>query len=71
MSMIYRNVEDVGGLFLALRRELGISQEKLADQIGAHRQYIYKVENGKQEPTLDFLVRFQKVGRIKRVLIAI
>lgn len=71
MSMIYRNVDDAGNLILALRHELGISQANLAEKIGAHRQYVYKIENGKQEPTLDFLARFNNLPGVKRVVIAI
>lgn len=71
MSMIYRNIDDVAGLVLALRKESDISRAKLAKHIGSHGQYVYKIESGKQKPSLDFLGRFVKLPGVKRVIVAV
>lgn len=35
-----------------LREGAGLSQEHLAEQIGVHQTYIYKLEAGKSQPTV-------------------
>lgn len=35
-----------------LRRELGLSQEVLADEAGIHRTYVSDVERGARNPTI-------------------
>ena len=48
--------ESVGLQIAARRRELGISQEELADRAGISRNYISIVENGKGSVTLDVYI---------------
>lgn len=47
--------EAFGAVFRAHRVRAGISQEKLADSIGANRSYIYLIEKGGQNPALETL----------------
>jgi transcriptional regulator with XRE-family HTH domain len=42
------------------RRAIGLSQEKLAERIECHRNYVGTVERGEQNVTFDLLVRFAK-----------
>lgn len=40
-----------------LRKELRLSQEKLAEKVGMKREFIARVESGKQNITLETLYR--------------
>lgn len=42
-----------------------VSQEKLAELVDVHRNYVGKVERGEQNITIDSLVRFATVLRCK------
>jgi len=39
------------------RTALGFSQEKLAEGVGCHRNYMGRIERGEQNITLDMMVR--------------
>ena len=41
-----------------LREQAGLSQQKLADQLGLTQQSIYSYENGAYEPDIATLKRF-------------
>ena len=47
-----------------LRRELGISQEALADDAGIHRTYVSDVERGARNPTITVV---EKLARALKV----
>ena len=49
--------EAFGKVFRRYRHELGISQEKFGDMIGANRSYIYMIEKGTQNPALETIFR--------------
>lgn len=40
-----------------LRRDLGISQDKMAADLAISRRTISKIENGEQNPSLDIVYR--------------
>lgn len=47
----------------SLRRELGLSQEELANHCGVSRQTINAIENNKYDPTLSLAFRLaQELG---------
>lgn len=49
------------GLRIAeLRKQLGISQEELAERCGVHRTYIGSIERGEKSPTLNTVEKFAK-----------
>ena len=47
-----------------LRKEKGISQEKLAEKIGVSRQAVAKREVGQSYPDMDNLIRLSDLFRI-------
>lgn len=47
-----------------LRKELGLSQEKLAKQSNVSRQTINAIENNKYDPTLELAFKLAKVLRV-------
>jgi len=50
-------------LGLAIRRhrdEIDVSQERLAEMIGCHRNYVGYLERGEQNVTIDMLARVAK-----------
>ena len=54
------------GITIRKRRlALGLSQERLAELIDCHRNYVGTVERGEQNITIDMLVRFAKALKCK------
>ncbi|MGD6873493.1 helix-turn-helix transcriptional regulator [Sutcliffiella horikoshii] len=47
-----------------LRKELGLSQDKLAKQSNVSRQTINAIENNKYDPTLELAFKLAKVLRV-------
>jgi transcriptional regulator with XRE-family HTH domain len=47
----------LGDAIRARRRELGVSQEALADQIGMDRTYLSGIERGERNPSYTNLLR--------------
>lgn len=50
--------KSLGEVIRVRRNALNLSQEKFAEVVGAHRNYIGKVERGEQNITVDSLLRF-------------
>jgi transcriptional regulator with XRE-family HTH domain len=48
-----------------LRRDSGLSQEALADEVDLAVTYVGQIERGQRNPTLDVVERFAKVLRVK------
>lgn len=48
----------LGKAIRARRKGLGLSQEKLAEHIDCHRNYVGLVERGTQNLTVDMLCRY-------------
>lgn len=48
----------------ALRKLQGWSQERLAEQAGISTQYVSNIERGKENPTLDLLLRLAEALRV-------
>jgi transcriptional regulator with XRE-family HTH domain len=47
------------------RKERGISQEALADEVNLAVTYVGQIERGQRNPTLDVVERFAKVLGVK------
>jgi transcriptional regulator with XRE-family HTH domain len=47
-----------------LRRELGLSQEALADDAGIHRTYVSDVERGARNPTITVVDRLARALKV-------
>ena len=47
------------------RKCLILSQERLAERVGCHRNYVGNVERGEQNVTVDMLVRFANSLKVK------
>ena len=61
----------LGSKVQRLRRELGISQEELADRAGLHRTYVSGVERGVRNPTLTVIEKLaQALGVTIAALVA-
>jgi transcriptional regulator with XRE-family HTH domain len=62
-------IQEQRRLFGARLRELrlaeGVSQEKLAEKAGLHRNYVGILERARQSPSLDTLVRLAKALKVK------
>jgi transcriptional regulator with XRE-family HTH domain len=52
--------EEYGLRVRALRKKTGLSQERLADAIGVGRSHLWKIENGKANPTLEIIVKIAR-----------
>jgi len=48
-----------------VRKERGLSQEALADEVGLAVTYVGQIERGQRNPTLDVVERFAKVLGVK------
>jgi transcriptional regulator with XRE-family HTH domain len=46
---------EFGGFLARMRRSRGLSQERLAEQLGCHRTYIWRLEHGRNRPSSVFL----------------
>lgn len=57
----------LGDAIRARRKQLGLSQEKLAELVDCHRNYVGNVERGEQNLTIDMLVRFAKALKVTPV----
>ena len=50
----------IGARVIALRKELGISQEGLAERANTSPVYLSRIESGKQKPSVQTLNRLAK-----------
>ena len=48
----------------AVRNAKGLSQESLADNAGLHRSYVWGIENGKRNVSLENIVRIAHALRV-------
>ncbi|MBK8055998.1 MAG: helix-turn-helix transcriptional regulator [Saprospiraceae bacterium] len=61
----------IGELLKEERLEANLTQEELADKIGAKKSYISRVENGKTDIQISTLFRLFEFGLGKRINIII
>ena len=55
----------LGGAVRVRRRAMGLSQEKFAEKVDCHRNFVGRIERGEQNPTVDTLVRIARALRCK------
>jgi y4mF family transcriptional regulator len=55
--MKIRTKTELGALARAERERRGMTQQELADRIGANRRWVNELENGRNNPTLERLLR--------------
>jgi len=61
---------NIGQRIREVRKELGLSQEELAEKTGLNRSYLSLVENGRSSPTFEFIERVSRgLGMDIRTLI--
>ncbi|WP_301003465.1 helix-turn-helix transcriptional regulator [Pseudoalteromonas sp.] len=58
-------IEAFGQVLKQLRKEKGLSQEKLAELCGLDRTYVSMLERGKRQPTLTTIFKIGNVLHIK------
>lgn len=49
--------DSISQIIRLLRKEAGLSQEKLAEKAGVHRTYISQLERGIKSPTIPILFK--------------
>jgi transcriptional regulator with XRE-family HTH domain len=64
MSGRSRHHVDLGEAIRSRRRDLGISQEALADRIGIDRTYLSGIERGERNPSYTNLLRIASALRV-------
>jgi transcriptional regulator with XRE-family HTH domain len=61
-------IKEIIGMSFKLHREKkGIAQQELADTLGIDRQYMWKIESGKINMTLDYLENLMQKMEAQRV----
>ncbi|MGN0414898.1 MAG: helix-turn-helix domain-containing protein [Agathobacter sp.] len=50
-------LKDVAGQLRSVRTSLGITQELLAERVGTKKSNISRLESGRYNPSLEFLVK--------------
>jgi transcriptional regulator with XRE-family HTH domain len=62
----YTAKEIIGKKIKILREAKNLTQQDLADILNADRQYIWKIETGKKNITLDYLDKIAKALSVKQ-----
>jgi putative transcriptional regulator len=57
-------VKSLNGTLVAKRKEKGLTQQEMADQIEVSRQYYTDIENGKRQPSVSTA---KKIGEVLEV----
>lgn len=60
----------LGAAIADARRQAGLTQDELAQRAGKQQADISRIENGRNEPTLQTLANFARILRIDPVLLA-
>lgn len=63
-------LKDVAGQLRSVRQSLGITQEILAERVGTKKSNISRLESGRYNPSLEFLVKVAE-GLGKKVQVKI
>lgn len=65
-SFTHTAKEIIGKKIKRLREKKNMTQQELADLIKADRQYVWKLENGKKNITLDYLDNIAKALQVQQ-----
>lgn len=65
--MVDRRRVLLGARIRELRAERGLSQERLAEAMQANVTYLSSIERGRENPTLDFLIKLSDALRVDLV----
>lgn len=65
--MVDRRRVLLGARIREVRTDRGLSQERLAELMDANATYLSSVERGKENPTLDFLLKLTDALRVELV----
>ena len=57
--------ELIGARIRSLREAKGLTQEKLAEVMDINSKYLSNIERGKENPTLDMLIRFAEALKVE------
>lgn len=57
--------ELIGARVRSLREAKGLTQEKLAEVMDINAKYLSNIERGKENPTLDMLIRFAEALKVE------
>ena len=52
-----------------IREAKGISQERLAEMVEGHRNYIGRLERGETNPSFDYIVKVAKALKVKPAML--
>ncbi len=61
---VYKVSKDFGKKIQRVRRQIGISQEELAERVGVHRNHIGRIERGETNPPLPLIQKMAKVLKV-------
>lgn len=62
MELINQAVDDFGGLLREYRKENFLTLQCMAEVIGCSPSYVYRIENKKRNPEVDFRVKALSEG---------
>ena len=57
--------ELIGARIRSIREAKGLTQEKLAEVMDINSKYLSNIERGKENPTLDMLIRFTEALKVE------
>lgn len=57
--------ELIGARIRSLREAKGMTQEKLAEVMDINSKYLSNIERGKENPTLDMLIKFAEALKVE------
>lgn len=62
MELINQAVDDFGGLLREYRKKNFLSLQDMSELIGCSTSYVYRIENNKRNPEMDFRIRVLTEG---------
>lgn len=63
------HLRQLGETIRRRRQSMDLSQERLAELVDCHRNYVGNVERGEQNITVDMLVRFARALKVRTAIL--